>query len=210
MIINKAEYVSSSTGAKNCPRSDLPEYAFIGRSNVGKSSLINYLTNRKKLARTSSKPGKTRLINHYLINGEWYLVDLPGYGYIKKAGSEKDQLNKRISGYILHRKTLACLFLLLDARLEPQKIDLEFITWLGMNQIPFVLTFTKTDKISSGRFKKNKMNYESLLLQSWVNLPSIFKTSVLKKTGRDEILDFINKTNKELNKLKGTNHVNGF
>jgi GTP-binding protein len=196
MIIKKTEFICSSADVRNCPKSDLPEYAFIGRSNVGKSSLINFLTNRNKLARTSSTPGKTQLINHFLVNDEWYLVDLPGYGYIKTGKSKREVLKKLISDYILKRTNLACLFVLADARLEPQKNDLEFITWLGMHQIPFVLIFTKTDKISSGQFDKNRKKFESLLMQSWVKLPAIFKTSVLKKTGRDEVLDFIEKTNK--------------
>ncbi|KPK81919.1 MAG: GTP-binding protein [Bacteroides sp. SM23_62_1] len=198
MKISKTEFICSSKDARNCPESDLPEYAFIGRSNVGKSSLINYLANRNKLARTSSAPGRTRLINHFLINDEWYLVDLPGYGYIRSVKSERPVLKKLISDYILQRTSLTCLFVLLDARLEPQKIDLQFITWLGMNRVSFVLVFTKKDKISSARFSKNKKAYESLLLQSWVNLPPIFMTSVLKKSGREEILDFIDQTNREL------------
>jgi GTP-binding protein len=202
MLIKKATFISGSADVRDCPVTNLPEYAFTGRSNVGKSSLINYLTNRKKLAYTSSTPGKTQLINHFLINDDWYLVDLPGYGFVKTGRTKKRELIQIISDYVLKRERLACLFVLLDSRLEPQKTDAEFITWLGMNEIPFVLTFTKTDKISLGRFDKNKNKYESLFLQSWVSLPRIFKTSVLKKTGRDEILEFIEHTNRELENMR--------
>jgi len=198
MLIKNAKFICSSADVRDCPVTDLPEYAFTGRSNVGKSSLINYLTNRKKLAHTSSTPGKTQLINHFLINDDWYLVDLPGYGFVKTDRTKKRELTQIISDYVLKRERLACLFVLLDSRLEPQKTDIQFITWLGMNEIPFVLAFTKTDKISPGQFDRNKKKYESLLLQSWVSLPRIFKTSVLKKTGRDEILEFIEHTNQEL------------
>jgi len=201
MIIKKAKFICSSADVKDCPGTDLPEYAFTGRSNVGKSSLINYLTNRNKLARTSSTPGKTQLINHFLINDDWYLVDLPGYGFAKTGRTKKGELKKIISDYVLKRERLACLFVLLDSRLEPQKIDVQFITWLGMNEIPFVLVFTKTDKISASQFERNKKNFESLLLQSWIGLPQIFTTSVLKKTGREEILGFIEHTNLELRRM---------
>ena len=171
---------------------------------MGKSSLINFLTNRKKLAKTSAYPGKTLCINHYLINDEWYLVDLPGYGYAKTGRKKKDELMKIISDYILKREMLACLFVLLDSRHEPQENDVQFITWLGINEIPFVLVFTKTDKVGPGQFEKNKKRYESLLLQSWISLPQIFASSVLKKTGREDILGFIEQTNRELKKATGS------
>ncbi len=202
MLIKNAKFICSSADVRDCPVTELPEYAFTGRSNVGKSSLINYLTNRKKLAHTSSTPGKTQLINHFLINDDWYLVDLPGYGFVKTGRTKKSELTQIISDYVLKRERLACLFVLLDSGLEPQKIDVQFITWLGMNEIPFVLTLTKTDKISVSQFDQNKKKYESLLLQSWVSLPRIFKTSVLKKTGRDEILEFIEHTNQELENMR--------
>jgi len=202
MLIKNAKFICSSADVRDCPVTELPEYAFTGRSNVGKSSLINYLTNRKKLAHTSSTPGKTQLINHFLINDDWYLVDLPGYGFVKTGRTKKRELIQIISDYVLKRERLACLFVLLDSRLEPQKIDVQFITWLGMNEIPFVLAFTKTDKISASQFDQNKKKYESLLLQSWISLPRIFKTSVLKKTGRDKILEFIQKTNREFKRIR--------
>ena len=195
MFIKNAKFVCSSADVRDCPLTNLPEFAFTGRSNVGKSALINFLTNRKKIAKTSSTPGKTQLINHYLINDEWYLVDLPGYGFAKTGKTKQGNLKQIISDYILKRDMLACLFVLLDSRLEPQKIDLQFLTWLGMNEIPFVLVFTKTDKITAGQLEKNKKRYESLLLQSWISLPPIFSSSVLKKTGREDILKFIEQTN---------------
>jgi GTP-binding protein len=198
MIIKSASFVSSSIGVARCPKTTLPEYAFIGRSNVGKSSLINMLTNRNKLAKTSSTPGKTRLINHFLINDEWYLVDLPGYGYTKAKPGQKKKFQALLTEYIKKRDNLACLFLLIDSRLEPQKIDLEFITWLGESGVPFVLIFTKADKIPASKFNKNQKVYESVLLETWEGLPPVFKTSATSKLGREDILDFIEEINVSL------------
>ena len=198
MIIRNSIFIKSSQQVGQCPKGNMPEYAFIGRSNVGKSSLINFLTNRKKLAKTSSTPGKTQLINHFLINDEWYLVDLPGYGYAKTAKSKRKQLSKIVADYISRRENLSCLFLLLDARLEAQEIDQFFIDWLGKNGVPFVLVFTKTDKTPAIRFEKNRKKYEKLLLVTWEKLPYIFCTSVTRKKGKDEILDFIEEANTRL------------
>lgn len=198
MIIKKSVYVTSSTSLTDCPSTGLPEYAFVGRSNVGKSSIINMLTGRTKLARTSSSPGKTRVINHFLINEEWYLVDLPGYGYTKTGKSERDKLVDILEQYILYRKNLSCLFLLLDSRLKPQENDKLFINWLGRNKIPFVIVFTKTDKVSKNKLEENKRTYLKELQKSWSILPRIFFTSSLKKTGRKSILDFIEETNASL------------
>jgi len=198
MIIKSSIFVKSSQAVGQCPKGNMPEYAFIGRSNVGKSSLINYLTNRKKLAKTSSTPGKTQLINHFLINDEWYLVDLPGYGYARTARSQRKQLSRIIADYISRRENLSCLFLLIDARHAAQEIDQFFIDWLGKNGVPFVLVFTKTDKIPVIQLGKNRERYEKLLLESWEELPPVFITSETKKKGRDEILDFIDETNARL------------
>jgi GTP-binding protein len=198
LIIKRAEFVCSSTGIGKCPKTDLPEYAFIGRSNVGKSSLINMLTNRNRLALISSTPGKTRLINHFLINNQWYLVDLPGYGYARTSLKQKTDFKTIITDYIINRKNLTCLFVLLDSRLEPQKIDLRFITWLGTCKVPFALILTKTDKISSNQYEKNRKIYESVLLETWEELPPFFKTSAPKKLGREDILDYINEINRNL------------
>ena len=198
MIIRSSIFVKSSQTVKQCPGGNKPEYAFIGRSNVGKSSLINYLVNRKKLAMTSSTPGKTRLINHFLINDEWYLVDLPGYGYTKTGKSQRKELSALVAGYISSRKNLSCLFVLIDARHEAREIDRFFIEWLGKNGIPFVLVFTKTDKLSALRFEQNRADYEKLLLETWEELPPVFTTSVSRRKGREEILDFIAETNSRL------------
>ena len=198
MIIKSSIFVKSSQKIGQCPTGKMPEYAFIGRSNVGKSSLINYLTNRKKLAKTSSTPGKTQLINHFLINDEWYLVDLPGYGYAKTAKSQRKQLSRIVGDYISRRENLSCLFLLIDARHEAQEIDRFFIEWLGKHGVPFVLVFTKTDKVPVVQFQKNREKYEKMLLESWEELPPVFSTSVTKKKGKDEILDFIEGTNRSL------------
>jgi GTP-binding protein len=198
MIIKSAKFVLSSPGVGKCPESDLPEYAFIGRSNVGKSSLINMLANRTSLAKTSSTPGKTRLINHFIINGEWYLVDLPGYGYVMAKPGQKKKFQSIITDYIKKRENLTCLFLLLDSRLEPQKIDLAFITWLGNCGVPFALIFTKTDKLTVTKFSKNQEIYESVLLETWEELPPVFKTSAPKNLGREDILDFIHEINSSL------------
>lgn len=198
MIIKDAQFVISNTDYRKCPQDGKPEYAFIGRSNVGKSSLINMLTNRKGLAMTSSKPGKTQLINHFIINNEWYLVDLPGYGYAQRGKEGREQIRKIIESYILKRMELTCLFLLLDCRHEPQKIDMEFMNWLGEEGVPFVIVFTKTDKISKGRLKENMEAYTSKLKETWEELPPIFLTSSEQRTGGNEILDYIDKINKTL------------
>lgn len=198
MEIKSAEFVISNTDVKKCPQGNNPEYAFIGRSNVGKSSLINMLTNRKGLAMTSQKPGKTQLINHFLINGEWYLVDLPGYGYAQRGKQGRENIQRIIEDYILERQEMTNLFLLLDCRHEPQKIDLEFMEWLGENGIPFSIIFTKIDKVSKGRLADNLKVYHEKLLQTWEELPPIFITSSEKKDGRDEVLDYISSINKSL------------
>lgn len=194
MTIKEARFVTSSTGLKACPRSDLPEYAFIGRSNVGKSSLINMLTNRNRLAKTSSTPGKTQLINHFLINKEWYLVDLPGYGYARMPVKEREKMMKMIREYVLKRQNLVCLFLLIDVRLEMQKTDRQFLQFLGGNQVPFALVFTKTDKITTNQIRQNTEQYKKILLESWEFLPPVFLTSALHKKGREEVLEFIQET----------------
>ena len=181
-----------------CPKDNKPEYAFIGRSNVGKSSLINMLTNNKKLAKTSATPGKTLLINHFIINNEWYLVDLPGYGFAKRSKKEVAKLEQMISGYILQREQLVNVFLLVDIRLEPQKIDLEFIQWLGDSSVPFAIVFTKADKLSATKASQQVEAYKKVLLETWEELPPIFITSAEKRLGRDEVLDYIEKINKEL------------
>jgi len=198
MDIKKAEYVISNTDWRKCPDHRLPEYAFIGRSNVGKSSLINMLTGRKGLAKTSAKPGKTLLINHFNINDQWMLVDLPGYGYarIGKVGLEK--LDRLINGYILNRPQLTCLMLLIDSRLEPQRIDLEFMAMLAQNGVPFAIVFTKLDKISQREWAHNFAVYKRRLEQDWEELPPIFATSAEKGTGRDEVLNYIDGINQSL------------
>lgn len=198
MEISNAEFIISNTDVKKCPAGRLPEYAFIGRSNVGKSSLINMLTGRKGLAMTSATPGKTMLINHFLINNGWYIVDLPGYGYARRGMKGQDQIRTIIEDYILEREQMTNLFLLIDSRLEPQKIDLEFMEWLGENGIPFSLIFTKTDKISKSRLQENLKAYQTKLLESWEELPPILLSSSEKKEGRDEILNYIDEINKSL------------
>jgi len=198
MDIKSAEFVISNVDYKKCPDSKLPEYAFIGRSNVGKSSLINMLTNKKGLAMTSSKPGKTLLINHFLINNNWHLVDLPGYGYATAGKKMREQLQSIIENYILLREQLTCLFLLIDSRLEPQKIDMEFMEWLGENEVPFSIVFTKTDKMSVVRAKESLKAYQDKLHESWEELPPIFATSSEKHVGRDELLNYIEGINKSL------------
>ncbi|MDR1091356.1 MAG: ribosome biogenesis GTP-binding protein YihA/YsxC [Prevotella sp.] len=198
MIIKDAHFVISNTDYRKCPEDGKPEYAFIGRSNVGKSSLINMLTNRKGLAMTSSKPGKTQLINHFVINNEWYLVDLPGYGYAQRGKEGREQIRKIIDNYILKRTQLTCLFLLLDCRHEPQKIDMEFLNWLGEKGVPFAIVFTKTDKISKGRLAGNIEAYTNKLKETWEELPAVFYTSSEHRLGGDEILNYIEKINKTL------------
>ena len=191
MLIKSAEYLISSARVDQCPQGDLPEFAFIGRSNVGKSSLINMLTGRAGLAKTSATPGKTILINHFLINKEWYLVDLPGYGYAKRGQQQRDELQRMITGYILRREQMMNLFLLIDARHEPQRIDLEFIAWLGENGIPFSIVFTKADKLSKGKLATNIRHYLGELSKQWEELPPHFITSSETKQGREELLDYI-------------------
>lgn len=198
MVITSAEFIISNSRVEKCPTTGLPEYAFIGRSNVGKSSLINMLTGRKGLAMTSQKPGKTQLINHFLINRDWYLVDLPGYGYARLSRDGRDGLRKMIEDYILERTELVCLFVLLDSRLEPQRIDLEFIEWLGEEGIPFALVFTKADKLSRGKLAANIAAYKERLLQQWEELPPLFITSAEARLGRDELLSYIDGINKSL------------
>ena len=198
MDIKSAEFVISNTDFRKCPESKLPEYAFIGRSNVGKSSLINMLCNRKDLAMTSSKPGKTLLINHFLINDNWHLVDLPGYGYATTGKKMREQLKDIIESYILYREQLTCLFLLIDSRHTPQKIDLEFMAWLGENGVPFSIVFTKLDKMSAVRAKESLRAYQDKLHEEWEELPPIFATSSEKYVGRDELLNYIQSINKTL------------
>ena len=198
MEITSAEFVISNTDVKKCPAGIFPEYAFIGRSNVGKSSLINMLTSRKGLAMTSATPGKTMLINHFLINKNWYLVDLPGYGYARRGQKGKDQIRTIIEDYILEREQMTNLFVLIDSRLEPQKIDLEFIEWLGENGIPFAIIFTKADKLKGGRLKMNINSYLRELGKQWEELPPHFISSSEDRTGRTEILDYIENINKKL------------
>ncbi len=196
MQIKQAEFIISSTDVNKCPAAEKPEYAFIGRSNVGKSSLINMLTNRKGLAKISGKPGKTQLINHFLINTNWYLVDLPGYGYASVSKGKRIEFAKFINQYLQKRGNLMCLFVLLDSRHKPQKIDMEFMQWLGENNIPFVMCFTKQDKLSKLESAKNLAHYKKEMKQIWQELPPIFLTSSSNKKGKDEVLQFIDKTNK--------------
>ena len=198
MDIKSAEFIISNTDYLKCPNSRLPEYAFIGRSNVGKSSLINMLCNRKDLAMTSSKPGKTLLINHFLINKNWHLVDLPGYGYATTGKKMREQLQEIIENYILNREQLTCLFLLIDCRHEPQKIDLEFMEWLGENDVPFSIVFTKLDKLSHVKGVESIRVYKEKLSEQWEELPPIFITSSEKRTGRDELLGYIEEITKGL------------
>ena len=198
MEIKNATFIISNTDVNKCPEGDRPEYAFIGRSNVGKSSLINMLTNRKGLAMTSQMPGKTVLINHFLINDEWFLVDLPGYGYAQRGAEGRERIRRIIEGYIMGRAQLTSLFVLIDCRHEPQKIDLEFIEWLGENGVPFAIIFTKIDKISKGRLNENVNRYKERLLETWEELPPIFYTSSEKKEGKEELLDYIEQVNKGL------------
>lgn len=198
MDITSAEFVVSNSRADMCPQTHLPEYAFIGRSNVGKSSLINMLTKNPKLAMTSATPGKTLLINHFLINKEWYLVDLPGYGYAQRGKKMIEKIQKLIEYYVLERKQMTCLFVLIDSRLEPQRIDLEFIEWLGENGIPFALIFTKADKQSVGKTKASVNRFLNTLKEQWEELPPHFISSSENKTGRQEILNYIEQVNRSL------------
>ena len=195
MKIKSASFVISNTDVNKCPKDGKPEYAFIGRSNVGKSSLINMLTGNKKLAKTSGRPGKTQLINHFIINDAWYLVDLPGYGYAKASKTSRYQWEKFISEYLTTREELVNVFVLLDSRLEPQKIDLEFMNWCGEKEIPFSMVFTKIDKLSSSQLQKNLAKYKKEMLKYWEALPPVFTTSSESKFGRERILNYIEQIN---------------
>lgn len=198
MIIKSADFVVSNSKVEQCPNSPLPEYAFIGRSNVGKSSLINMLTGRKSLAKTSAKPGKTQLINHFLINKNWHLVDLPGYGYAQVSKSTKKVFQKFITQYFEKRKQMVCAFVLIDSRHPPQKIDMEFMQWLGENNIPFCIIFTKADKLKSKDLEKNINNYQAEMLETWTEMPEFFITSSNTGLGQEEVLDYIESINQEL------------
>lgn len=198
MEVKKAQFVISNSDVCKCPDTGLPEYAFIGRSNVGKSSLINMLANRNGMAKTSSTPGKTTLINHFIINDEWYIVDLPGYGYARRGNEGREAIRRIINAYILNREAMTCLFVLLDCRHEPQKIDLEFINFLGENGVPFAIIFTKIDKISKGALERNIEAYKAKLLEFWEELPPIFSTSSEKHKGREELLDYIEEINRAI------------
>ena len=196
MIINSARFVISNAVVRKCPKDSRHEYAFIGRSNVGKSSLINMLTGNKGLAKTSSTPGKTLLINHFLVNDEWYIVDLPGYGFALRGKSQREALEKMTKGYILNRKEMTNLFVLIDSRHKPMKIDLEFFDWLGENGVPFSIVFTKLDKMGSQAGKRNVEEYCKILLETWEELPPVFLTSSETRRGRDELLDYIEQLNR--------------
>jgi len=191
MIIKQARFIKSSTKLDQCPEPNQPEFAFIGRSNVGKSSLINMLVGRKNLAKTSAKPGKTQHINHFLINDQWYLVDLPGYGWSKVSKAQKAAWGEMIEQYLLERRNLDCLFVLIDGRLSPQPIDYEFLEWLGVKSIPFVMVYTKTDKLSKNKFQGIRAQHSKALQKAWEELPASFVTSAEKNIGRDDILHFI-------------------
>ena len=198
MEITSAEFVISNTDVKKCPQGKLPEYAFIGRSNVGKSSLINMLTRRKGMAMTSATRGKTLLINHFLINKSWYIVDLPGYGYAKRGQKAQAQIKRIIESYILQREQMTCLFVLVDSRLKPQNIDLSFIEWLGENGIPFAIIFTKADKMKANALNNNIAQYLQQLHEQWEELPPHFITSSENRLGREELLNYIESINKEI------------
>ena len=200
MQIKEAIFTKSSSTWKECPAERMPEYAFIGRSNVGKSSFINMLTNNSKLAKTSSKPGKTQLINHFLINKQWYLVDLPGYGYANRSKKGVADIQRVIGSYLENRMEMTCLFVLIDSRLEPQKIDVNFMNWLGENQVPFVIIFTKADKQSKSRTESKIRGYLEKLKEEWEELPPYFITSSLSGAGRDDVLSYIESINTSLNK----------
>jgi GTP-binding protein len=199
MKIKSAEFVMSNQDVAKCPKNSLPEYAFIGRSNVGKSSLINMLTNRKSLAKTSGRPGKTQLINHFIINKNWYLVDLPGYGYARVSKTTKKVFQKFITAYFEKRKQLVSAFVLVDIRHKPQPIDLEFMQWLGENMIPFSIIFTKADKLKPNAIEKHIEDYKNVLLETWEDMPNYFITSSSKKIGQEELLGYIDAINQDLN-----------
>lgn len=198
MEIKNAKFEISNSDFRKCPAGNRLEYAFIGRSNVGKSSLINMLVRHKGLAKTSSTPGKTMLINHFLINNEWYIVDLPGYGYARRGKESRDELRRMIEGYVLGREQMTCLFVLIDSRHKPQKIDLEFMAWLGENGVPFAIVFTKLDKLGTMAGPSNVAAYKKQLLETWEELPPVFLTSSQDGRGRDDLLNYIDSINKEL------------
>lgn len=202
MEIKEAKFIISNTDIKLCPTDGKPEYAFIGRSNVGKSSLINMLLEKKDLAKTSGKPGKTQLINHFLVNQEWYVVDLPGYGYAKASKKSRYEWEKFISEYLTKRENLINIFVLLDARLEPQKIDLEFMTWCAEQELPFSMVFTKIDKLSSSALQKNLAAYKKEMLKYWEELPPVFTTSSESKFGREKLLNYVQFINEQLELAK--------
>ena len=197
-LIKSARFVISNTDINKCPNDGKPEYAFIGRSNVGKSSLINMVTGHRKLAMTSATPGKTLLINHFIVNDEWYLVDLPGYGYAKRSKSQNEQLEHIISNYVLNREAMTLLFVLIDCRHEPQKIDLEFFQWLGENGVPFSIIFTKADKLTKTALSSNIAAYKKRLLEDWEELPPVFITSSETGLGREDVLQYIEQINTTL------------
>ena len=199
MDIASAEFITSNTGVGKCPKPDRHEYAFIGRSNVGKSSLINMLVNNKGLAKTAAKPGKTQLINHFSINGTWYMVDLPGYGFARTSKAAQVKFEQMIRDYVLKRENLICLFVLIDSRLEPQKIDLEFMEWLGENGVPFVMVFTKADKLTTSERISCIDRYQKKMLETWASTPLAFITSSEKHLGREELLDYIDELNHTVN-----------
>ncbi|TRO65634.1 ribosome biogenesis GTP-binding protein YihA/YsxC [Christiangramia sabulilitoris] len=200
MKIKTAEFVVSNSKVELCPNSTLPEYAFIGRSNVGKSSLINMLTGRKSLAKTSAKPGKTQLINHFLINENWHLVDLPGYGYAQVSKSTKRVFQKFITAYFEKREQMICAFVLIDSRHKPQPIDMEFMRWLGEHNVPFCIIFTKADKLKAKNLEENINNYKAEMLETWEEMPQYFITSASTKLGQDDVLDYIEEVNEQLRK----------
>ena len=198
MQIKSTEFIISNTDVSKCPKDNIHEYAFIGRSNVGKSSLINMLTNKKNLAKTSGKPGKTQLINHFKINNNWFLVDLPGYGYAQISKSKRQSFQEFITEYFLNREQLVCTFVLVDSRHEPQKIDVEFMQFLGENEIPFCIVFTKSDKLNGSKLNQNLLNYKKELLKTWEEIPQYFITSATDKTGQEDLLNFIHNINENL------------
>ncbi len=204
MIIKDAHFVSSNSKIDKLPKDNIPEYAFIGRSNVGKSSLINALVQRKGLAKTSATPGKTIAINHFIVNGQWYLVDLPGYGYAQRSKKAREEWRVMLANYISRRRNLVYTFVLVDARIEPQNSDIGFMEWLGENNIPFCIVFTKADKLSNAELKTNVEAYKKRLLEDWEELPPLFITSSESKLGREEILDFIEQQNRELEEYMKT------
>ena len=205
MIIKDAHFVSSNSKFDKLPKDNIPEYAFIGRSNVGKSSLINALVQRRGLAKTSATPGKTIAINHFMVNNGWYLVDLPGYGYAQRSKKAREEWRLMLSNYIRRRRNLICTFVLVDSRIEPQNSDIGFMEWLGENEVPFCIVFTKADKLGKAELERNVEAYKQRLMEEWEELPQIFITSSESKLGRDEILDYIEQQNLELEKYLKTN-----